>query len=112
MQGQTVDGDDLNESLKYFADYNSYIAEELPRIPPDYRVAVLKAAERAAAQAMWLSLKDHNDQAHPYAVFNVQAEQAMALQKAFVEVHRRGSRHASASGAQPPRHGAAYWWSG
>lgn len=81
MQGQTVDGDDLNESLKYFADYNSYIAEELPRIPPDYRVAVLKAAERAAAQAMWLSLKDHNDQAHPYAVFNVQAEQAMALQR-------------------------------
>lgn len=88
LQGQTVDGDDLNESLKYFADYNSYVAEELPRIPPDYRIALLKTAERAAAQAMWLSLKDHNDQAHPYAVFNVQAEQAMALQKAFVEVHR------------------------
>ncbi|VVO48273.1 type VI secretion system protein [Pseudomonas fluorescens] len=88
LQGQTVDGDDLNESLKYFADYSRYIAEELPRIPPDYRGALLKAAEGAAAQAMWLSLKDHNDQAHPYAVFNVQAEQAMALQKAFVEVHR------------------------
>lgn len=88
LHGQTVDGDDLNESLKYFADYNSYIAEQLPRIPPDYRDALLKTAERAAAQAMWLSLKDHNDQAQPYAVFNVRAEQAMALQKAFVEVHR------------------------
>ncbi|WP_367253732.1 type VI secretion system protein [Pseudomonas sp. stari2] len=88
LQGQTVDGDDLNTSLNYFASYKSYVAEELPRIPPVYREALLQAAEGAAAQAMWLSLKDHNDQTHPYAVFNVQAEQAMALQKAFVEVHR------------------------
>ncbi|PCR96409.1 type VI secretion system protein ImpL [Pseudomonas fluorescens] len=88
LQGQTVDGDDLNTSLNYFASYKSYVAEELPRIPPAYRGALLQAAEGAAAQAMWLSLKDHNDQTHPYAVFNVQAEQAMALQKAFVEVHR------------------------
>jgi len=88
LQGQTVDGDDLNTSLNYFTSYKSYVAEELPRIPPVYREALLQAAEGAAAQAMWLSLKDHNDQTHPYAVFNVQAEQAMALQKAFVEVHR------------------------
>ncbi|MDX9669647.1 MULTISPECIES: type VI secretion system protein [unclassified Pseudomonas] len=88
LQGQTVDGDDLNTSLSYFASYKSYVAEELPRIPPAYREALLQAAESAAAQAMWLSLKDHNDQTQPYAVFNVKAEQAMALQKAFVEVHR------------------------
>ncbi|POA48775.1 type VI secretion system protein ImpL [Pseudomonas sp. MPR-ANC1] len=88
LQGQTVDGDDLNTSLNYFTGYKSYVAEELPRIPPAYREALLQTAEAAAAQAMWLSLKDHNDQTHPYAVFNVQAEQAMALQKAFVEVHR------------------------
>ncbi|MBV4477543.1 type VI secretion system protein [Pseudomonas botevensis] len=88
LQGQVVDGDDLNTSLSYFASYKSYIAEELPRIPPVYRGALLQAAENAAAQAMWLSLKDHNDQTQSYAVFNVQAEQAMALQKAFVEVHR------------------------
>ncbi|MGE1172549.1 type VI secretion system protein [Pseudomonas sp. BW7P1] len=88
LQGQTVDGDDLNTSLNYFTSYKSYVAEELPRIPPVYREALLQAAEGAAAQAMWLSLKDHNDQTHPYAVFNVQAEQAMALQRAFVEVHR------------------------
>ncbi|WP_166220804.1 type VI secretion system protein [Pseudomonas atagonensis] len=88
LQGQTVDGDDLNTSLNYFTSYKSYVAEELPRIPPAYREALLQTAEAAAAQAMWLSLKDHNDQTHPYAVFNVQAEQAMALQKAFVEVHR------------------------
>lgn len=88
LRGQTVDGDDLNTSLNYFSSYKSYIAEELPRIPPAYREALLQTAESAAAQAMWLSLKDHDDQMHPYAVFNVQAEQAMALQKAFVEVHR------------------------
>ncbi|MBX8620860.1 type VI secretion system protein ImpL [Pseudomonas glycinae] len=87
-QGQTVDGDDLNESLNYFASYKNYVAEELPRIPPAYREALLQAAETAAAQAMWLSLKDHDDQTHPYAVFNVQAVQAMNLQKAFIEVHR------------------------
>ncbi|MBC3208963.1 type VI secretion system protein ImpL [Pseudomonas sp. SWRI111] len=88
LEGQTVDGDDLNTSLNYYASYKSYIAEELPRIPPAYRQALLQTAESAAAQAMWLSLKDHNDQTHPFEVFNVQAEQAMALQKAFVEVHR------------------------
>ncbi|MBV4457928.1 type VI secretion system protein ImpL [Pseudomonas sp. COR58] len=88
LRGQTVDGDDLDTSLSYFASYKSYIAEELPRIPSIYRGALLQAAESAAAQAMWLSLKDHDDQTQPYAVFNVRAEQAMELQKAFVEVHR------------------------
>ncbi|WP_339432707.1 type VI secretion system protein [Pseudomonas sp. EA_65y_Pfl2_P78] len=88
MQGQTVDGDDFNLSLSYFASYKSYVAEELPRIPPAYRGAVLQAAENAAAQAMWLSLRDHDDRTQSYAVFNVRAEQAMALQKAFVELRR------------------------
>lgn len=88
LQGQSVDGDDLDTSLNYYASYKSYLAEELPRIPPAYRGALLQAAQSAAAHAMWLSLKDHNDQTHAYAVFNVKAEQAMALQKAFVEVHR------------------------
>ena len=88
MQGQNVDDDDLNAALNYFASYKSYAAEELPRIPPDYRGALLQAAEGAAAKAMWLSLKEHNDQSHAYGVFNVQAPQAVALQKAFIELRR------------------------
>ncbi|KPN91130.1 type VI secretion system protein [Pseudomonas nunensis] len=88
VQGQNVDGDDLNGALNYFASYKSYAAEELPRIPPAYRGAVLAAAEGAVAKAMWLSLKDHNDQSHAYGVFNVQAPQAVALQKAFIELRR------------------------
>jgi len=88
MQGQNVDGDDLNGALNYFASYKSYAAEELPRIPPDYRGALLQAAEGAAAKAMWLSLKEHNDQSPADGVFNVQAPQAVALQKAFVELRR------------------------
>lgn len=87
-QGQNVDGDDLNGALGYFASYKSYAAEELPRIPPAYRGALLEAAEGAAAKAMWLSLKAHNDQTHAYGTFDVQAPLAMALQKAFIELRR------------------------
>ncbi|UWF47097.1 type VI secretion system protein ImpL [Pseudomonas sp. N3-W] len=87
-QGQDVDGDDLNGALNYFASYKSYTAEELPRIPPAYRGALLQAAEDAVATAMWESIKDHKEQTHAYGVFNVQAPQAIALQKAFVEVRR------------------------
>ncbi|MEB0224236.1 type VI secretion system protein [Pseudomonas sp. 10S4] len=88
MQGQNADGDDLNSALNYFASYKSYAAEELPRIPPAYRGALLEAAEGAAAKAMWLSLKEHDDQPHGYGTFDVQAPQAVALQKAFIELRR------------------------
>lgn len=88
MQGENVDGDDLNAALNYFASYKSYVAEELPRIPADYRRALMQAAEGAVAKAMWQSIKNHNDLTHAYGVFNVQAPQAIALQKAFVEVRR------------------------
>jgi len=87
-KGESVDGDDLNAALSYFASYKSYVAEELPRIPGDYRAALMQAAEGAVAKAMWQSIKNHNDRAHAYGVFNVQAPQAIALQKAFVEVRR------------------------
>lgn len=87
--GQSVDSDGLNTALNYFASYKSYAGEELPRIPPDYRGAVLQAAEGAAAKAMWLSLEEGHDQAQPGAgVFNVQTPQAVSLQKAFVELRR------------------------
>jgi len=88
IEGQSVDGDDLSTALNYFASYKSYAAEELPRIPPAYRDALVQAAEAAAAKAMWLSLKDQNDRPRGDGVFNVLAPQAVALQKAFAEVHR------------------------
>jgi type VI secretion system protein ImpL len=86
-QGQGVDGDDLDSALNYFASYKSYAAEELPRIPPAYRGALLQAAEGAVVKAMLSSLSEHNAQANRGA-FNVQAPQAIALQKAFIEVRR------------------------
>ncbi|MGJ7517127.1 type VI secretion system protein [Pseudomonas baetica] len=88
VQGESVDGDDLNAALNYFASYKSYVADELPRIPADYRGALMQSAEGAVAKAMWQSISTHNEQTHAYGVFNVQAPQAIALQKAFVEVRR------------------------
>lgn len=85
--GQGDGGDDFSVALNYFASYKSYASEELSRIPPDYRDALMQAAETAAARAMWLSL-DENDQPLPGTGFNVQTTQAVALQKAFMDVHR------------------------
>ncbi|WP_210639167.1 type VI secretion protein IcmF/TssM N-terminal domain-containing protein [Pseudomonas sp. Tri1] len=79
--------DDFSGALNYFASYKSYANEELPRIPPDYRDALMQAAEGAAAQAMWLSLNESDEQL-PGMGFNVQTAQAVALQKAFMDVHR------------------------
>ncbi|MFJ2363154.1 type VI secretion system protein [Pseudomonas sp. NPDC087697] len=87
-QSQSADNDGLNSALNYFASYKSYASEELPRIPPAYRSALLQAAEGAAAKAMWLSLEEQGGQAQQGVGFNVQASQAVALQKAFIEVRR------------------------
>ena len=85
--GQGDGSDDFSVALNYFASYKSYASEELPRIPPDYRDALMQAAEGAAARAMWLSL-DESDASLPGMGFNVQTAQAVALQKAFMDVHR------------------------
>lgn len=85
--GQGDGSDDFSVALNYFASYKSYASEELPRIPPDYRDALMQAAEGAAARAMWLSL-DESDTSLPGMGFNVQTAQAVALQKAFMDVHR------------------------
>ncbi|SDB13837.1 type VI secretion system protein ImpL [Pseudomonas sp. NFACC23-1] len=85
--GQGAGSDDFSVALNYFASYKSYAGEELPRIPPDYRDALMQAAEGAAARAMWLSL-DESDASLPGMGFNVQTTQAVALQKAFMDVHR------------------------
>lgn len=86
-QGQGVDGDDFANALNYFASYKRYAAEELPRIPPAYRGALLQAAEGAVVKAMLTSFRERNEQANR-GVFNVQAAQAIDLQKAFIEVRR------------------------
>ncbi|WP_434630273.1 type VI secretion system protein ImpL [Pseudomonas sp. Z1-29] len=85
--GQGDGSDDFSVALNYFASYKSYASEELSRIPPDYRDALMQAAENAAARAMWLSL-DESDEPSPGLGFNVQTGQAVALQKAFMDVHR------------------------
>ena len=85
--GQGDGSDDFSGALNYFASYKSYANDELPRIPPDYRDALIQAAEGAAARAMWLSL-DESDASLPGMGFNVQTSQAVALQKAFMDVHR------------------------
>ncbi|MDO7899022.1 type VI secretion system protein [Pseudomonas citrulli] len=85
--GQGGGSDDFSVALNYFASYKSYTNEELSRIPPNYRDALIQAAEGAAAQAMWLSL-DESDEPLPGMPFNVQTNQAIALQKAFMDVHR------------------------
>ncbi|ROM75659.1 type VI secretion system protein ImpL [Pseudomonas brassicacearum] len=85
--GQGDGSDDFSGALNYFASYKSYANDELPRIPPDYRDALMQAAEGAAARAMWLSL-DESDASLPGMGFNVQTSQAVALQKAFMDVHR------------------------
>ncbi|MDU9034644.1 type VI secretion system protein ImpL [Pseudomonas corrugata] len=85
--GQGGGSDDFSVALNYFASYKSYANEELPRIPPDYRDALIQAAEGAAARAMWLSL-DESEEQLPGMGFNVQTTQAVALQKAFMDVHR------------------------
>ena len=85
--GQGDGSDDFSGALNYFASYKSYANDELPRIPPDYRDALIQAAESAAARAMWLSL-DESDASLPGMGFNVQTSQAVALQKAFMDVHR------------------------
>ncbi|WP_448632684.1 MULTISPECIES: type VI secretion system protein [Pseudomonas fluorescens group] len=85
--GQGSGSDDFSVALNYFASYKSYTNEELSRIPPVYREALIQAAEGAAAQAMWLSL-DESDEQLPGMPFNVQTTQAVALQKAFMDVHR------------------------
>jgi len=87
---QNVDNDGLNTALSYYASYKSYMNDELPRIPPAYRGAMVQAAENAAADAMWLSLKTRTAQAQTYNVsaFDIQTEQALALHKAFNDLKR------------------------
>ncbi|NWB26104.1 type VI secretion system protein [Pseudomonas gingeri] len=85
---QSLDSDGLNNALTYFASYKSYASEEMPRIPPAYRGPMLRAAENAAAKAMWLSLESSRGQTPGTAAFNIKTDQALAVQSAFIELKR------------------------
>tara|TARA_R100001244_G_scaffold24895_1_gene25044 strand:- start:3131 stop:6961 length:3831 start_codon:yes stop_codon:yes gene_type:complete len=87
---QSVDSDGLNVALNYYDSYKNYASRELPQIPPPYRSALLGAAENAAATAMWYSLETRANLPRLSAeqTFNVPADQALLLQKAFIELKR------------------------
>ena len=91
-EGRTeqVDSNGLGAALNYYDSYKNYATRELPHIPPAFRQAMLGAAQHAAATAMWFSLESRanlprlqNDQ-----TFDVPADKALLLQKAFVELKR------------------------
>ncbi|MGY4533158.1 type VI secretion system protein ImpL [Pseudomonas sp. TE3786] len=91
-QGRTqlVDSNGLGAALNYFDSYKNYASHELPLIPPAFRAAILGAAQNAAATAMWYSLESRANLPRLTAdqTFDVPADKALLLQKAFVELKR------------------------
>lgn len=91
-QGRTqlVDTNGLGAALNYFDSYKNYASHELPLIPPAFRSAILGAAQNAAATAMWYSLESRANLPRLSAdqTFDVPADKALLLQKAFVELKR------------------------
>ncbi|MGE8498049.1 MAG: type VI secretion system protein [Pseudomonas sp.] len=89
-RNQSVDGNGLGAALGYFDSYKSYASRELPQIPPAFRTALLGAAQSAAATAMWYSLETRANlpRLRAQQTFDVPADKALLLQKAFVELKR------------------------
>ncbi|MDD0974511.1 type VI secretion system protein [Pseudomonas fontis] len=89
-QLSNVDSDGLRLALNYYDSYKLYAHESLPGIPPVYRNALLKTAENTAADAMWLSLNRHSaqDELERPPMFEVRADQALSLHKAFIQLQR------------------------
>lgn len=87
---QSVDSDGLGSALNYYDSYKNYASRELPQIPPVFRAALLGAAQSAAATAMWFSLETRANLPRLRAeqTFDVPADKALLLQKAFVELKR------------------------
>lgn len=89
--GLTIDGDGMGAALRYFDSYKAYVDQELPQIPPDYRNALLDAAKSAAAMAMWSRLEPATPtvaRSGYEQTFDVPADKALQLQKAFAELRR------------------------
>ncbi|MGE8360120.1 type VI secretion system protein [Pseudomonas sp.] len=87
---QSVDGNGLGAALDFYDSYKGYASRELPQIPPVYRAALLGAAQSAAATAMWVSLESRANlpRLRAQQTFDVPADKALLLQKAFVELKR------------------------
>lgn len=85
----SVDSEGLRAALNYFDSYSNYAGRELPRIPPAFRAALLDAAQSAAATAMWFGLEAREPpRLGGERVFDVPADKAQLLQKAFSELKR------------------------
>ncbi|CAE6923618.1 type VI secretion system protein [Ectopseudomonas khazarica] len=76
----------MAQALVYQQSYQDFVAQELAQIAPDYRAGMLKAAEQAAALAMWSALTSSGGSYSDDATqnqFNVSVEQAMQVIQAL-----------------------------
>lgn len=81
----------MAQALVYQQSYQSFVTQELAQIAPDYRAGMLKAAEQAAAQAMWSELTvpvASYSYGATQSRFNVSIDQAMQVIQAFKALGR------------------------
>jgi type VI secretion system protein ImpL len=81
----------MTQALVYQQSYQSFVAQELAQISPTYRPGMLKAAEQAAALAMWSELTA-SDERYVYSSsdggFNVSVDKAMEVIQALASLGR------------------------
>ncbi|MEO9335046.1 type VI secretion protein IcmF/TssM N-terminal domain-containing protein [Pseudomonas guguanensis] len=81
----------ITRALVYQSSYQSFVAQELAQISPAYRPGMLKAAEQAAALAMWTELTTSAGsyvQVSSESRFNVSVEKAMEVIQALAALGR------------------------
>ena len=81
----------MAQALVYRQSYQSFVAQELPQISPAYRPGMLKAAEQAAALAMWAELTSSSGRYHQGGAesgFNFSVERAMEVIQALASLGR------------------------
>lgn len=81
----------MTQALVYQQSYQSFVTQELAQIAPDYRAGMLKAAEQAAALAMWSELTTSTsgyNYGSAQSRFNVSVEQAMQVIQALKALGR------------------------
>ncbi|MHA6493089.1 type VI secretion system protein [Pseudomonas borbori] len=90
LLSRALDGKSLDASLNYLRSYERYLADESPQIPQQYRPTLIASAKDAATTAMWYGVLKSASIAQPTAglSFDVPADKALVLQKAFTELNR------------------------
>ena len=85
-----VDSEGLRLAQSYADSYKQYAHESLAGMPPAYRNALLKTAENVAGDAMWVSLvrPATEPELHRAPSFEVRADQALAVHRAFIQLQR------------------------